>query len=75
MCNSNDCCGCPLKQITCITPSVINSIDKLIDFTEKWCDENPKITNRNKFFEVFGITIGDAFMKPNWESDEYKEIK
>lgn len=49
--------------------------EKFVEKVSEWSRNNPQITNRKKFLEVFGITIGDAMLKPNWADNEYKENK
>lgn len=46
--------------------------EKAVEIVSDWSIENQKITNRKKFLQVFGITLGDAMIKPNWLDDEYK---
>ena len=79
MCDNYDSCNkCPVgieknrRQMHC-SDFRNNYEEEFVEIVSKWSIDNPSITNRKKFLEVFGITLGDAMIKPNWLDDEYKE--
>lgn len=49
--------------------------EKFVDIVLDWSVNHIPITNREKFLEVFGVTIGDAAIIPNWGDKEFKEKK
>lgn len=57
MCNKIvSCADCVLEEICGVCPSDGMLFD-LLTILETWAEEHPKKTNREKFKEVFGITL------------------
>lgn len=74
------CDGCPLlraanarNQLLCI--DLIKGYPEIaVGVVEKWSREHPIKTNKEKFFEDFGIDA-DFDITDKWWGEEYKEPK
>ena len=87
MCNTfgTTCVGCPLYDLDRCSRILLadTEIDKYIKTIEKWSEDHPKITNGDKFREVFGSYIGinvitmhsnpAISITDDWLNEEYKE--
>ena len=85
MCNSYVCCNeCPLnevrdKAVVCKYWTLFVNPEKAEEVVMKWAKENPPVTNRDKFKEVFGfdplidkhLMCGTPIL--GWFGKEYKE--
>ncbi len=77
---SNDYCnGCPLLPLNFGDGSADDCLNAMIQFPDefeqellKWAKENPAPTNRDKFFEVFGISECPP-VGWDWWNKEYVE--
>ena len=80
MCDSHGdaCMYCPIGQkkglATCREYRESNP-ENFVILVNEWSENHKPITNRQKFLEVFGITIADAILMLNWGDKEFKEIK
>lgn len=77
--SSDNCNDCPLTERKFIdADGCLNAIIQFPDEFEKalldWVKENPAPTNRDKFFEVFGISECPP-VDWDWWSNEYVEPK
>ena len=73
MCESfAECCKCPVGYGCNVCEP-----EKLVAVVEKWHEENPIVTNRDKFLEVFGIKISSESLNmtlyKKWLDKEYKK--
>lgn len=80
MCESvNGCKECPMYNLTqgnfCGT-KILNHPEESERIIMKWAKENPLMTNRMKFKEVFGFDYTDEFCathkETEWLNAEYK---
>lgn len=62
MCNSMKMCkGCPGFK-ACVHADKFSS--EMVDIVETWSEQNPLITNRNKFYDVFGVYLAPSHQYP-----------
>ena len=75
----NYCNGCPLLPLNFGDGSADDCLNAMIQFPDefeqellKWAKENPALTHRDKFFEVFGISSYPP-EDGDWWDEEYIE--
>lgn len=71
------CCGnCPLKDVRGVYHCwrwISEDPEKAEELIMKWAKNNPPITNRDKFKEVFGMDLVVTGDTSKWLDEEYKE--
>ena len=79
ICSRYDCQECPLYNEPCdLVGTSLKDAEEIVAIVKKWSEEHPRMTNRQKFKEVFGIdaatTVLDVFHS-TWLDEEYKELE
>ena len=60
MCNNSACSTCAFMGGNCTCPEINYSTDNAVDAVERWSKAHPIVTNRDKFKEIFGITLDES---------------
>lgn len=78
MCKKISCIDCPISMYNNKTGKPCREFEKdfpnsAVLMVQKWGKDNPIITNRDKFNEVFGNDYPDSFaLVHEWWDKEYK---
>ena len=77
ICSHHDCQECPLYNKQCDLVGVsLKDAEEIVAIVGHWSEEHPRMTNRQKFKEVFGIDTADTLLytfHSAWLGEEYKE--
>ena len=77
ICSHYDCRECPLYNEPCdLVGTSLENAEKIVAIVEQWAKEHPRMTNRQKFKEIFGIDAADTLLDTfhsTWLGKEYKE--
>lgn len=78
MCKKINCMNCPLSMYNNKVDQSCHGFIKhfpnsAVLIVQKWGEDNPLMTNKDKFMEVFGADYSNGvFMTSDWWNKEYK---